>query len=36
MGKEKKNKTAVDSCWEIFQKTGNVNYYHLYKKLTEE
>ena len=26
----------ADSAWELFEKTGNISYYLLYKKLTEK
>jgi len=28
-----KEKTAEMLAWELFEKTGSINYYHLYKKL---
>ncbi len=29
-------KNPADSAWELFEKTGNVSYYLLYKNLTEK
>jgi len=26
----------ADSAWELFEKTGNISYYLLYKKLIEK
>ncbi|MBE7090035.1 MAG: YqzL family protein [Clostridiales bacterium] len=26
----------LDSAWELFEKTGNISYYLLYKKLSEK
>ncbi|MBR2614834.1 MAG: YqzL family protein [Clostridia bacterium] len=26
----------VDSTWQMFEKTGDISYYLLYKRLTEE
>lgn len=26
----------ADSAWELFEKTGKISYYLLYKKLTEK
>ena len=26
----------ADSAWALFEKTGNISYYLLYKKLTEK
>ncbi len=26
----------ADSAWELFEKTGKISYYMLYKKLTEK
>ena len=28
-----KNKKAADIAWELFEKTGNLSYYMLYKRL---
>ena len=28
-----RTKSPADSAWEMFEKTGNVSYYLLYKKL---
>ena len=28
--------TPADSAWALFEKTGNISYYMLYKKLTEK
>ena len=36
MRKNKDGKRAVDSAWEMFEKTGSVSYYLLYKKLSEK
>ncbi len=32
----KKDKKPQDVAWDMFEKTGNVNYYLLYKKLTKD
>ena len=32
--KEKNN--ALDKTWALFEKTGKINYYLLYKKLKDE
>ncbi len=29
-----KNKRPADSAWELFENTGNIAYYMLYKNLT--
>lgn len=29
-------KNPEDSAWELFEKTGNVSYYMLYKKLKKK
>jgi len=31
-----KNKDAKDLSWEMFQKTGSLGYYMLYKELEDE
>lgn len=31
--KKKQTKNPIDSAWEMFEKTGNVSYYLLYKRL---
>ena len=37
MDKEKFDfKNPEDSAWQLFEKTGNVSYYMLYKKLIEK
>jgi hypothetical protein len=34
--KDKIIRTPADSAWDMFEKTGNVSYYLLYKKLNEK
>ncbi len=29
----KENRKAADIAWELFEKTGNLSYYMLYKRL---
>ncbi len=29
----KENRSAADIAWELFEKTGNLSYYMLYKRL---
>ena len=36
MGKKFSDKTPVDTAWDMFEKTGNLSYYLLYKRLTED
>jgi len=37
MDKSKKTKkTPRDAAWELFEKTGNVSHYLLYKELTDK
>ena len=36
MRKKKSDMRAVDSAWAMFEKTGSVSYYMLYKKLSEK
>lgn len=37
MKKEKpETKNSADTAWELFEKTGRVSYYILYKKLTDK
>ncbi len=37
MDKEKENlEKAVDSAWCMFEQTGNISYYLLYKKLDKK
>lgn len=31
-----KKKGALDATWQLFEKTGSINYYLLYKKLKDE
>lgn len=31
-----KKDRPVDICWKLFEKTGDINYYLLYKKLKDE
>ncbi len=31
-----KKDSPSDICWKLFEKTGNVNYYRLYKKLKDD
>ncbi len=31
-----KDKSPADNAWDSFVRTGNITYYVLYKKLTEE
>ncbi|MBR1967820.1 MAG: YqzL family protein [Clostridia bacterium] len=32
---DKKEKQPRDAAWELFEKTGNVSHYLLYKQLTD-
>ena len=34
--KNKKTSTPLDSAWGLFEKTGNISYYLLYKHLNEK
>ncbi|MBE7083432.1 MAG: YqzL family protein [Clostridiales bacterium] len=34
--KKNQTKNTADSAWEMFEKTGNVSYYLLYKRLNGE
>ena len=34
--KEKQVRRADDTAWKLFEKTGDVRYYLLYKKLSDE
>lgn len=38
MAKKVKNNydNPKEMAWELFSKTGNVTFYHLYKKLSDE
>lgn len=36
MKDKKKDKDAAELAWKMFEKTGNVSYYMLYKRLEEE
>ncbi len=36
MGKKFKDSNPADTAWNMFEKTGNLSYYLLYKRLTEE
>lgn len=36
MEKKEKGISAVDTAWEIFTKTGDVNYYLFYNKLKDK
>jgi len=36
MKKFNDEKSAVDSAWELFEKTGKINYYLLYQKLKKK
>ena len=32
---KRSKKTGVDLVWRMFEKTGDINLYHLYKDLTD-
>ena len=34
--KDKEKLDAKDASWQMFEKTGKINYYMLYKKLKDE
>ena len=36
MGKKFNDNNPADTAWNMFEKTGNLSYYVLYKRLTEE
>lgn len=36
MGKDEKNRNPADTAWALFEKTGNVSYYMLYKNLKKK
>lgn len=36
MGKKINDNNPADTAWNMFEKTGNLSYYVLYKRLTEE
>ena len=36
MRKKQNRQTAVQTAWAMFEKTGSVSYYMLYKKLSEK
>ena len=33
--REEKSKSARDSAWKMFEETGNLSYYMLYKQLKD-